>query len=376
MKGEYLRVLMVTPCYDPIKGGTETVVRNLSIELNKNNLHVDVMTFNMDKKWSPKWHGDFKRIDDINVIKIPAINWYPITHSNRITMGVNLIPGRFTHLFDNYDIIHFHEDVSFPLFSYFSRKLKIFHLHGLDKDFQKRYFFSRFIMKNIADIYICLTKQMKNDLISLGISENKIRRLPNGVNTDIFFPSVEKEKNLLLFVGRITPIKGLHVLIDSLSFLKTPVSLIIFGPFDKDIEYSEYILNAIKSTNERGRHKIIYMGRAEQRDLAKWYPKASLFISPSLTEAFSMVNIEALSCGTPVVSTNVGGIPEVVCNRSNGILVPPNNPLKLAQAIDHLLLNEDIRKQYGIEGRKWVIENFSLTVVVDQLIQIYKELYR
>ena len=65
MEGESLRVLMVTPCYYPVKGGTETIVRNLSIALNKNNVHTDVMTFNMDRKWSPKWKGKKEKIDGI-----------------------------------------------------------------------------------------------------------------------------------------------------------------------------------------------------------------------------------------------------------------------------------------------------------------------
>jgi len=361
---------MVTPGYYPIKGGTETVVRNLSIELNKKNIHVDVMTFNMDKKWNPKWQKKIERIDDITVIKIPAINWFPITHSNRFTMGVNLIPGRFTNFFKNYDIIHFHEDISFPLFSYFSRKSKIFHLHGVEKDFHG-YFITRIILRNIADLYICLTKRMRNDLIELGISEDKIKLLPHGVDTDIFSPLGVKEENLLLFVGRIFYIKGLHVLLDSLDYLKTPIRLVIFGPIDMDSQYSKNILNTIDKINKKGKHKIIYLGEADQKDLVEWYQKASLLISPSIREALGIVNLEALSCGTPVVASNVGGIPEVVCDGVNGLLAPPHDALKLAEAIEYLLENKDIRKRFGIEGRKWVVENFSIKGMVDRLIKIY-----
>lgn len=113
---------MVTPGYYPIKGGTETVVRNLAIMLNKNNVHTDVMTFNLNRKWSPKWKGKVEIIDGITIFRVPALNWLPITHSPRINLGVNLISGRFTNLFKPYDVVHFHEDFSFPLFSLKKRK--------------------------------------------------------------------------------------------------------------------------------------------------------------------------------------------------------------------------------------------------------------
>ena len=58
-----MRVLMVTPSFYPVKGGTETMVRNLSIELNKVGVHVDVMTFNMDRKWNPKWRKKIENLD-------------------------------------------------------------------------------------------------------------------------------------------------------------------------------------------------------------------------------------------------------------------------------------------------------------------------
>ena len=68
-----MRVLMVTPGFSPIKGGTETVVRNLSLELNKIGVDADVMTFNMNRKWNPKWNGMTEQIDGISVFKVPAL---------------------------------------------------------------------------------------------------------------------------------------------------------------------------------------------------------------------------------------------------------------------------------------------------------------
>ncbi len=373
--GDFLRVLMVTPGFHPIKGGTETVVRNLSIELNKMGVHTDVMTFNMERKWNPRWRGKIEKIDGINVFKIPALDWLPIGHSPRINFGVNLLPGRFTNILERYDVIHFHElDFSFPLFSFFVRKPKIFHLHGIDIEFLKRYQLNRIVLKHVADLYISITRQMERDLAELGIPQNRIIYLPNAVDTESFHPQGEKEDNLLLYLGRILPIKGLHVLLRSLRYLKKPVRLVIVGSSVWSREYYQRVLKLIERENRKGIHEISYLGTLSQAEIIKLYQKASIFILPSFWEAFPVVTLEALSCQTPVIATPVGGIPEVVRNFENGILVPVGNTLKLAEAIQYLLDNNNIRIKFGHVGREWVTKNFSVGVIAKRLSNIYKEM--
>lgn len=365
---------MVTPGFYPIKGGTETMVRNLSVELDRVGVNVDVMTFNMDRKWHPRWKGKIEKIDGIKVFKIPALNWLPIEHSPRITMGINLVPGSFTNILKKYDIIHFHEDVTLPLFSFLVRKRKIFQLHGLDVNFYKRYHLSRIILKHVADLYISISSRMEKDLVELGIARNKIIYLPNGVNTRLFCPHPEKEDNLLLFVGRITFTKGLHVLLESLRYLKRSVHLVIIGPLSWSPEYYQSILKSIEQENLKGKHEVEYLGALDQQNIIKWYQKASIVILPSFVEAFPVVILESLSCGTPVIATAVGGVPEVVRDGENGILVPLNNPPKLAEAIHYLLDNREIRIRLGVEGRKLIKRSFSLDAVVSRLCNIYRNL--
>lgn len=372
-----MRVLMVTPSFHPIKGGTETMVRNLSIELNKVGVHVGVMTFNMDRKWNPKWREKIEKIDGITVFKVPALNWLPIEHSPRITFGINLIPGRFRHLMKEYDIIHFHEvEFSFPFFSYFVKKPKILHLHGIRLDYFKRYHLSRFILKTVADLYLSLTKRMKNELIALGIPKDKIVYLPNAVDSKIFQPKEKKMDNTILYVGRIAPNKGLHVLLKSLNYIKNSVDLEIIGPPGWNLDYYQNILRLIEIENRRGKHKIRYLGRVDpnQTSLIEGYQKASIFVLPSFFEAFGVVFLEAMACETPVVSTYTGGTPEIIKSGENGILVPVNNSVKLAEAIDYLLENKVARIKFGKAGRKMVTEFFSIEVVVKKLCKIYEKM--
>lgn len=227
---------MVTPGFYPIRDGTETVVRNLSVELNRIGVETDIIAFNMDRKWNPQWRGRVEHIDGLSVFKIPALNWLP-THSPRINFHVNLLPGLFTNLLGEYDIIHFHEvDFSFPLFSFFVRKPKILHVHGIHVNYFKRYHLSRIILKNVADFYICITKKMVSDLQDLGIPQHRIIYIPNAVDGSLFHPRGAREENLLVYLGRIVSDKGLHVLLAALRHLDESVRLVIAGP-GVDAEY-------------------------------------------------------------------------------------------------------------------------------------------
>lgn len=367
---------MVSPCYYPVKGGTETIVRNLSISLNRMGVHTDVLTFNMDLKWSPKWQGKTETIDGITVYRIPALDWYPFTHSNRITLGINLLPSRFTDILKHYDIVHFHEvdDISFPLFAGLVRKPKIIHCHGIDTQFFKRYYPTKMLLKHLANLYISLSRQMTEDLLELGINKNKIVYLPNGVDTNLFAPQGQKEDNLLLFVGRLGHNKGLHVLMKSLRYLEKSVRLAIIGPASWDRKYYLDLLESIKKENQKGKHDIIYLGAMDQADIIKWYQRASLFVLPSFGEGFPVTTLEALSCETPVIATPVGGIPEVIKDDEDGILIPPNDHIALANAIQYLLENKEVRTQFGLEGRKRIIQNYSLEASVKKLCGIYNQL--
>lgn len=365
---------MTTPRYYPAKGGTETTVRNLSIKLNKMGIHADVLTFNMTYKWKPKWKGTTEKIDGINVFRIPALNWQPLEHSPRNTLGINLIPGRFKNLLKQYDILHFHEiDFTFPLFSYFVKKPKIFHPHGLDISRDTRFYLNRTIFTNVAHFYIAISTQTKKDLAKIGIPENKIIYLPNGINTELFHPKNEKEDTLILFVGRISFDKGLHVLLKSLHYLQTSIRLAVIGPFG-DSKYSQDMKKLAEIETLRGKHKIEFLGALDQEDIIEWYQKASIFILPSFTEGLPVVVLEALSCETPVIVTPVGGIPDIVKNYKNGLLIPPNNPQKLAEKIQYLLDNRNVRVKLGREGRKQVIKNFSLDTVSNKLCTLYKQI--
>ncbi len=92
------------------------------------------------------------------------------------------------------------------------------------------------------------------------------------------------------------------------------------------------------------------------------------------------MTLEALSCGTPVIASpvikpSIGDVPNFIQNDKSGILIPINNPSKLATAIEYLLENEDVRVKLGKNGRKHVMEHFSWDAVSKRLVWIYNELH-
>ena len=371
LKGETLKVLMVPPSFYPIQGGTETIVHDLSLELNRIGIHTDIMTFNVNPKYDPKWKGRIEKINGLTVFRIPALKGIS---SARINLGIGLIPGRFFNIMKKYEILHFHEvDFSFPLFSIFIKKPKILHIHGINVDYFKRYYLSRIIFKHVADYYIVITKQMRNDLIELGINTNRIINLPNSIDINYFHPEGKKEDDLILYVGRIVPRKGLHVLLESLKYLKQSTHLVIVGPMG-DLRYYLQIREGIKKENEKDKHKITYLGTVPKPELLKLYQKASIFVLPSLWEAFPVTILEALSCETPVITTPVGGNSEIIRNFENGILVPTNNPLQLAKAVNFMLDNKAKRIEMGRKGRELVVKNFSVEVAAKRLLKFYQKI--
>jgi len=375
-----MKVLMVTPFYYPILGGSETQIENLSLKFNEIGLPTDIITFNFNEAEQLMSFEKIEKINGLKVIRVPAFNILPSKlHHNKINFMVNLIPRKFTQIFEEYDILHFHNetDLSFPVFSYSVKKPKVFHLRCLNVTYPifKRNFICRRLLRNIADIYIAQSKYVSSLLMDLGIPSSKLKIIPNAINVSAFKPGKQgRISNMLLYVGRIEEYKGLHILLKSLEHICKPVQLSIIGPFVGEPSYHQKIVKLITKINEKTVHKVMYLGPKKPQEILGYYQTASIVVVPSLSESFGNVILESLACETPVIASNVGGIPEIITNYKNGILVPPGNDVKLGEAIRFLLSDEDTRRRFGKQGRKTVVEKFSFDATVKELLEVYNKL--
>lgn len=377
-----MKVLLVTPSYFPIVGGSETLTRNLAIKLNGKGIHTDILTLNMNEKWKPNWMEEIEENESFQTFKEPALNLLPNLLnplSNLLRMNVFPMPN-FIKKAKNYDIIHFvgEADLGFPLFSYFMPKPKIMHCVGIFRKggIYHYYTFKRPYLKvvfkkffpNLANIYLVSSFEEQRLLAELGVPKSKVMILHDGIDTQIFKPDVtRKVDNMLLFVGRMDRMKGLHLLIAALFHLRIPVKLVIIGP-KWNLKYFNEIEQMCQAINEKGFHLIEILEGMDQNALVPWYQQASLLVCPYLYETHSNVVREALACGTPVVSTGT----HILQNGSEGIMVVPKNPKEIAIAIEKLLKDKELREGYGKTGRKLIEQYFSWKSIVGKLCDIYK----
>lgn len=188
------------------------------------------------------------------------------------------------------------------------------------------------------------------------------------------------DEQIILYVGRITPEKGVHVLIEAMKLIwqtRANTKLLIVGGFHNNppsplwlrndnslstefesfkMDYEGYL-----NTLARGyEHKVLFIDAVPHDRLVSFYSLSDVFVHPSLwNEPFGMILIEAMSCEIPVVSTRVGGIPEVVVEGKTGLLTAPDDPQALANAILQLFRNRDQRRKMGVNGRERVKSQFT-----------------
>jgi len=229
----------------------------------------------------------------------------------------------------------------------------VLHIHGGDLNI---YSSSSYLYKNIYDItvsesdkIIVNSNDIKNKLLNLtGVNEDKVTVLSPGVSYDIFYPidakklkihqksyNVDPNSIVLFFAGNAIKRKGLDILLTALSQLQIKqlnrVTLIICsnGPEIEDIRDR---LNQIPNL----KNSTIFINKVSQSELNILYNIATLFIFPSREEPLGLVGLEALACGTPVIGSNVGGIPEYITSN-NGYLFDPNKPKELSTIIGSLI---------------------------------------
>jgi D-inositol-3-phosphate glycosyltransferase len=199
-----------------------------------------------------------------------------------------------------------------------------------------------------ADRVIAATEREQRELKHFyGATPGTIRVVPCGVNLDIFRPTdrrtgrqrigVRDDEELVLYVGRIEPLKGIDRLLAAVGRLQKtrPVKLLIVGGDDRPLPEFQRLKELREELGVED--SVVFVGRVAQEDLRYYYSAADVFVLPSHHESFGMVALEALACETPVVATRVGGLESVVRDGETGCLLPDNEPHSLAEAIKELL---------------------------------------
>jgi len=205
---------------------------------------------------------------------------------------------------------------------------------------------------------------------TFGISEDKLRVIYNGIDTDIFSPSPKAnrlENRLLVVISRDTAVKGLRYLLEALAILRQKHNLeLIVVAKGTDNSTTQKLIS-----NLGIRDYVKFIDEIDTAELVNQYRLASLVVVPSTYEGFGLPAAEAMACGAPLVSTTAGALPEVVGDA--GILVPSADTKALAKAISALMDNPNKRKHLSEMGRKRIVQMFNWRNTAQRTVDVYAE---
>lgn len=234
---------------------------------------------------------------------------------------------------------------------------------------------------NFADKILSVSEDLKLHITNLGINEEKVHVVPNGVDTVKFKPAgkahardllnLSQDKNIVLFVGALRKIKGVDYLTEAAKdFVNTNTDLFMVGRDDGLRKSLEKRAQELKIADH-----VRFTGPVDHEKIPLWISASDILVLPSLSEGRPNVVLEALACEVPVVATNVGGIPEIMIDGETGYLVPSKNPIEISRKINKLLENKSQRENMGKLGRKSIIQRgLTWESHAKKTVDIYSEL--
>jgi alpha-maltose-1-phosphate synthase len=253
----------------------------------------------------------------------------------------------------------------------------------------------------MADAVIAVSRGTRDDILRVApVAPERVHVIYNGIDTSIYHPvaetdalrkyGVDPERPYVLFVGRITRQKGIVYLARAIPAIDAEAQVVLCAGAPDTPEIAAEMEAAV-SEGERQRGGVIWIREMLPRnEVVQFYSHASVFCCPSVYEPFGIINLEAMACGTPVVASAVGGIPEVIQDGTTGILVPvahqtesPFSPLDprgfsrdLASAINRLLREPALRERMVRAGRERVEQEFAWPAIASQTRELYASLAR
>lgn len=390
-------------------GGMNVYVRDLTRELGRRGIGVDVFTRSQDEHQPHVKHdlGPGNR-----VVHIPAGPERPLQKVELSHYLPEFVGGvrEFAALNDTrYDVLHSH----YWLSGIVARELRAFWgapivhaFHTLaimknriasrpdEMEAELRLEAERHLL-DVADRIISSTPAEEAQLRwLLHADTRKVTVIPPGVDLELFHPippeaakaaiGVPPSDKLLLFAGRIEPLKGVDTLIRAMALLRgrpgIPERLclsVIGGDPSDDPAAANSEMERLKQLREElGIGDIVtFLGARDQDTLQFYYSAAEAVIVPSHYESFGLVALEAMACGTPVVASEVGGLAFLVRDGETGFHVPDRDPEALCEAIGALLSDAALRERLGLQAAAYA-RQYAWPIIADRIVKVYEELLR
>ncbi|MFH1677737.1 MAG: glycosyltransferase [Patescibacteria group bacterium] len=371
-----MKILQINKLYSPWIGGIETIVQQIAEGLNKkNNLDIEVLCCQPKGK---------RKIEEINNVKIWRAASFGIFFSMPLSMDFLKL---FKILIKKADLIDLHHP--FPLadlaiFLFRPKVNLIVHYHS---DIVKQKFLAFLLkffilhsLKKAKKIIVSNPNLIKSSILLKQFKE-KCVVIPFGVDLNKFEITPEKEKKIqeiknkygkfILFVGRLTYYKGVEYLIKAMKDVNVTLVIIGQGPLKKNYK--------LRIRNYELEKKIFILPKQNEKDLINFFHACELFVLPSVfkTEAFGLVLIEAMACGKPIISTELGtGTSWVNQNKETGFVVQPKNSQELSLAIQKIINNKKLSQEIGKNAYEKAIAVFNLNRMLVSTKNLYSAIFQ
>ena len=246
-----------------------------------------------------------------------------------------------------------------------------------------------------ADAVIAVSHGMRADVLDAYpfVQPERVHVVHNGVDTSIWKPTrnddvirglgIDPDRPYVLFVGRITRQKGLVHLLAAAHNFPAGVQIVLAASSPDEAGIGEEVARGVAALSEQRPGDVIWLNTSVAKaDLITLQTHATVFLCPSVYEPLGIVNLEAMACGTAVVASAVGGIPEVVVDGTTGLLVEwtPDDPVdfqrRFAAAVSQLVEDPDRAAAMGGHGRDRAVNEFGWDAIALRTIDVYRSVMR
>ena len=386
-------------------GGMNVYVKELTRYLGRAGVHVDVFTRSQDEHVPHVIHdlGYGNR-----VVHIPSGPEIPLPKA-KLVQYISSFAERILSFSNEkniqYDVIHAHywmsgiagkqlkEEWQIPMLSMFHTLALLKNKIASSNEFEGDYRINgeREVLNETDRIVVSTEAEVKELIELYNVDKNKTKIIPPGVNLGHFYPINKEEARayihqkkecMILFVGRIEPLKGIETLMRALGELKkrediddSKICLTIIGGDATATEETmgEEMARLHKIREELGVESFVnFIGKKSQDELPYYYSAANMVVVPSKYESFGIVALEAMACGTPVIASDVGGLSCLVKNEETGFIIPDSDPVALSEKIALLMNQPQLRKRIGAQAAEYA-KQYGWASIAKKMIRLYQK---
>ncbi len=390
-------------------GGMNVYVRELTRQLGHMGIHVDVFTRSQDDHVPHVLHelGYGNR-----VVHVPAGPEHPVSKQEMANYIPEFVEGVNQFALEKnikYDIIHSHywmSGIAAAALSDLWAGTPIVHMfHTLgemknriartesEREGSYRVNGEKQVLGRVDRITVATLAELTQLRFLYKADPNKMVVIPPGVDVEHFYPipadeaktyiGLKPEHRMILFVGRIEPLKGVDTLLQAMSCLQLkdtnrPVHLAIIGgdPGASPEQMTAEMARLQKLCEVLGLDQsVVFLGKRDQDKLPYYYSAAEVLVMPSHYESFGMVALEAMACGTPVIASEVGGLAYLVRDGETGFTIPAEEPDTLCEKLTWLLNDAELHAKMSGRAVEYA-QDYAWEKITKQIVDVYDELMK